>query len=150
MLLLDLRWLLFYILIALFAAALLAAWLARRLGAPAPRLGSSWTALERAPFALLVLQEPQRYRYANAQARRWLDLSASDGVLPQAEWVPLLEGDREVLAEGAPGQFKEQVADRVQLVTPPPGTSRRSVWSACPARTIFLIFFTLKSFINIK
>jgi two-component system phosphate regulon sensor histidine kinase PhoR len=101
MLLLNLRWLLFYILLALFAAVFLATWLARKRLAPAPGLGSSWTALERAPFALLVLQEPQRYRYANAQARRWLDLPASDGKLPQAEWAPLLERDRETLAEGA-------------------------------------------------
>jgi ABC-2 type transport system ATP-binding protein len=39
--------------------------------------------------------------------------------------VVLHEGKR--LAEGTPGQFREQVAGRVQLVTPPPGIKPRQI-----------------------
>lgn len=110
MLLFDLRWLLFYLLLALLAAILLAAWLARRRSSPASRLGASWAALEHAPFALLVLQDAQTYRYANARARRWLDLSASSGTLPQADWTPLLERDREIaLSQAAPSSLYHNV-----------------------------------------
>jgi signal transduction histidine kinase len=100
MLFLDLRWLLFYILLGLLAVVLLAAWLVRRQSGSASRPGESWTALERAPFALLVLQGPLTYRYANAQARRWLDLATSGGRLPEAEWVSLLQRDREAMGSG--------------------------------------------------
>jgi signal transduction histidine kinase len=97
----DLRWLLFCTLLALLAAILLTTWLARRRLTPALQLGDDWAALERAPFALLVLQGPLTYRYANAQARRLLDLPAPAGPLPQADWVPLLERDRATTASGA-------------------------------------------------
>jgi ABC-2 type transport system ATP-binding protein len=46
--------------------------------------------------------------------------------------VLLHEG--EVLAEGTPQQFKEQVADRVQLVTPPPGIKPRRIQTRLAGR----------------
>jgi ABC-2 type transport system ATP-binding protein len=46
--------------------------------------------------------------------------------------VLLHEG--EVLAEGTPKQFKEQVADRVQLVTPPPGIKPRRIQTRLAGR----------------
>lgn len=101
MLFFDLSWLLFYLLLILLAAILLAVWLARRGFQAASRLDSDWAVLERAPFALLVLQDSQTYRYANVLARRWLDLPASSGTLPQAEWTPLLEQDRASAASRA-------------------------------------------------
>jgi two-component system phosphate regulon sensor histidine kinase PhoR len=97
----DLRWLLFCTLLALLGAILLATWLARRRLTPALHLGDDWAALERAPFALLVLQGALTCRYANAQARRLLDLPAPGGPLPQADWVPLLERDRATTVSGA-------------------------------------------------
>ena len=110
MFLFDLRWLLFYLLLILLAAILLAVWLARRGFPAASRLDSDWAALERAPFALLVLRDAQTYCYANAQARRWLDLSATSGTLPQADWTPLLERDRASAApETAPSSFYSNV-----------------------------------------
>jgi two-component system phosphate regulon sensor histidine kinase PhoR len=98
MLFFDLRWLLFYLLLALLAAILMTVWWTRRRSVPVAHLGASWAALERAPFALLVLQDAQTYRYANAQARRWLDLAVPSGTLPQADWTSLLERDRTIAA----------------------------------------------------
>ncbi len=39
-----------------------------------------------------------------------------------------------VLAEGTPGQFKEQVAGRVQLITPPPGIKPRQIQTRLAGR----------------
>jgi two-component system phosphate regulon sensor histidine kinase PhoR len=102
-LLIDLRWLLFYMLLAVVIAVLLIAWWGQRRRTLAPGQEESWIALERAPFALLVLKGLQgprglpsahTYHYANAQARHLLDLPSSHGPLPQAEWVSLLQQDR--------------------------------------------------------
>jgi two-component system phosphate regulon sensor histidine kinase PhoR len=103
MLFLDLRWLLFFLLLALLAAIWVTARLARTRLSPAARLDASWAALERAPFALLVLAGSQAYRYANALARLWLDLPTPSGTLPRADWTLLLEQDRATAAsETAP------------------------------------------------
>jgi two-component system phosphate regulon sensor histidine kinase PhoR len=98
LLLIELRWLLFYLLLALIAIVLLAAWLARQPGRrrqPAPATGAALHVLEHAPFGLLVLDGPDTYRYANGYARALLDLPSSAGVLPDVEWAALLQEDRE-------------------------------------------------------
>jgi two-component system phosphate regulon sensor histidine kinase PhoR len=51
--------------------------------------------LEQAPVGLLALGDLRMYRYANLYVRRLLGLSSSAGSLPEAEWVSLLEADRE-------------------------------------------------------
>lgn len=84
---LDLRWLLFGFLLTVVAAVLLAVWLDRR------RRIEDWTALEQAPFGLLLVAGPRICRYANRYARRLLDLPSPAGPLPEAEWLPLLEQD---------------------------------------------------------
>jgi two-component system phosphate regulon sensor histidine kinase PhoR len=99
LLLVELRWLLFYTLLGLVAVVLATAWLARRPRrrreiAPASRDGM-WDVLEHAPFGLLVLDGPDTYRYANAHARYLLELPGPAGTLSDADWVSHLQEDRE-------------------------------------------------------
>jgi two-component system phosphate regulon sensor histidine kinase PhoR len=56
--------------------------------------------LERAPVGLLALGDSRVYRYANPYARRLLGLPSPAGTFPEAEWVSLVEADREA-ARGA-------------------------------------------------
>lgn len=99
MLVLDLRWLLFALLVAAVVAVRLAPWLARRLrrgraflDRPDPdHLGA---ALEHAPFGLLLLDGPAACRYANLQARQLLGLDSAAGPLPPAAWGEALAADR--------------------------------------------------------
>jgi len=97
MLVLDLRWVLFGILVLGFAIAGLVAWLANGL-----RLGR-WRSLpfplearaifERAPFGLLLLDDPGTCRYANPYAQRLLGLATPSGTLPPANWTEALRQD---------------------------------------------------------
>jgi len=103
-LLIDLRWLLFCILLAVAVAVLLIAWFGQRRQTSALGQKESWIALERAPFALLILPGPpgaHTYHYANTQARHLLDLPSSHGPLPQVEWVSLLHKDRRATRQEA-------------------------------------------------
>ena len=97
MLFLDLRWLLFGLLLVLVAAASLAVWLdRRRRKREAVFLDPEGlrAVLERAPFGWLVLDSHCTCRYANPYARRLLGLETSAGTLPEADWVFLLDDDR--------------------------------------------------------
>ncbi len=49
-----------------------------------------------------------------------------------------------VLAEGTPGQFKERVAGRVQLVTPPPGIKPRQIQARLAGR-VHIVDATIRS-----
>lgn len=49
-----------------------------------------------------------------------------------------------VLAEGTPGQFKERVAGRVQLVTPPPGIKPRQIQARLVGR-VHIVDATIRS-----
>jgi two-component system phosphate regulon sensor histidine kinase PhoR len=93
--------------VALICAVLLTAWLSRRRKAASFDHDSAWAALEHAPFGLLLLDSPDCYRYANAQARRLLGLAASAGALPQEDWLPLLRADRAAVrqAVAATGRY---------------------------------------------
>jgi len=100
------------VLLTIVVAVLLIAWLGQRRHISALGQEQSWIALERAPFALLVPQGMQgppgghTYHYANSQARHLLNLSSSQGLLPQAEWVSLLQQDRRATRqEAASGRY---------------------------------------------
>jgi len=98
MLFIELRWLLFGFLLAVVVVALLAVWLDRRLcrrQEVRPLVpGEVAAVLERAPFGLLALEGNHACRYANPYARRLLELEASAGQLPVAEWTYRLAQDR--------------------------------------------------------
>ena len=102
MLFLNLRWLLFGLLLVVIAVASLAVWLDRRKrGAMSLNPERMLAVLERAPFGWLVLGDPYTYRYANAYARRLLGLASSAGPLPEETWAHLLEDDRAVARQDA-------------------------------------------------
>lgn len=112
MLFLDLRWVIFGLLLAVSAIVLLTARLARwrrkdRRASPLTPEGVH-TVLERASFGWLMLDGPRSYRYANPYARRLLALPAPDGPLPEAAWVPLMEEDRGAARQeiGAMGHYR--------------------------------------------
>ena len=97
MLFLNLRWLLFGLLLAVVAVAWLAVWLdRRRRKREAVFLDPKGlrAVLERAPFGWLVLDGHCTCRYANPYARHLLGLETSAGPLPEADWVFLLDDDR--------------------------------------------------------
>lgn len=109
MLVFDLRWLLFALLVALMAAVGVGNWLYRRLQYRADPFAGlpGWAAivaeLDQAPFGLLVVEEARVCRYANPYARRLLGLPAS-GLLPDVPWLVQIREDRAaVRREGASG-----------------------------------------------
>jgi two-component system phosphate regulon sensor histidine kinase PhoR len=97
MLVLDLRWILFGILVLGLAVASLVAWLARgsrpgrRTALPFPT--EARAVFERAPFGLVFLGDPETCRYANPYAQRLFGLAASSGPLPPAAWMDALRQD---------------------------------------------------------
>jgi signal transduction histidine kinase len=98
MLILDLKYLLFIFLLILIILLSLVTWLDRRfrrqqLGVPSK--DTLLPILEQAPFGYLALAGPQ-IRYANACVRQLLGL-ASSGTLPEADWVGVLDEDRQAI-----------------------------------------------------
>jgi two-component system phosphate regulon sensor histidine kinase PhoR len=97
MLVLDLRWVLFGVLIVGLASVGLAAWLVLELRprrwTSLPLPAEARAVLGRAPFGLLLLDDPGTCRYANPYAQRLLGLSAPSGPLPVASWSDTLRGD---------------------------------------------------------
>ncbi len=83
MLVLQLRWLLLGLFLTVVAAVFLALWLdrrrVRRRAAETFADAALHTVLEHAPFGWMVLESAERYVYANAYARRLLELEASAG-----------------------------------------------------------------------
>jgi signal transduction histidine kinase len=71
--------------------------------------------LEQAPVGLLALGEPRTYRYANPYAQRLLGLPSPAGSFPDAEWVSLLEVDRDA------AQGEGDTAGRYRTVSLPSG-----------------------------
>ncbi len=101
MLILDLKPLLFALLVLLIAAAGAGAWLARR-----RRSGSVWlNALEGAPCGLVLL-EGATLGYSNGYARRLLHLPDGITALPAADWTPLLDEDRAAARRDAGGHYR--------------------------------------------
>lgn len=99
MLLLDLQWLLFSFLLILVIAVTVAVWLDRWLqrrettGA-LPGVGELPSALERAPFGVLVLEGLRICRYVNPYARHLLKLAPPPCRLPEEPWFQILNEDR--------------------------------------------------------
>lgn len=99
MLVVDLRWLLFGLLLLLVVAVASAVWLDRwrsrrqqtRVLFSAGGLRPVW---EVAPLGLLILDDIGACRYANPYARRLLGLETASARLPDAGWGHLLEIDR--------------------------------------------------------
>ena len=117
MLLIDLQWLIFGILLLLVAAVSVAVWLARR-----RRRKGSWESLpgteevrpvlERAPFGALVLEDVRTCCYANSYACRLLGLASPPCQLPETAWVHLLNEDRVAarLEAGTEGRYRSSVS----------------------------------------
>jgi two-component system, OmpR family, phosphate regulon sensor histidine kinase PhoR len=126
----DLRWLLSIFFILTGAIAALVVWLdrrrRRRQGAALFDPRGAGPVLERAPFGWLVLDGATSYRYANPYARRLLDLSASAGTLPEADWVTALQKDRSA------GRGTEAALGRHRSVPLPSGKVAR--WWVTPWR----------------
>jgi PAS domain-containing protein len=105
MLVLDLRWVLFGILILGFAITGLIAWLlshfdlAQRTLLPFP--AEAQAILARAPFGLVLLDGPGAYRYANPYAQRLLGLRALSGALPHSHWTEALGQDCVAAQDGS-------------------------------------------------
>ncbi|MDA8187666.1 MAG: ATP-binding protein, partial [Dehalococcoidales bacterium] len=101
MFILDLKPLLFGVLLITIAALFVALWVDRRLRRRptghilAPRLGELDPVLEHVPFGLLLLEGPRIFRYANPFARRLLGIPITlECHLPEAAWARLLDADR--------------------------------------------------------
>lgn len=94
MLLLDVRWVLSGLLLLLLAAALVPLWLEGRLAArrAASAAAPPLARFDHAPLGLLLLRD-SNIRYANAYARRLLDLAARATALPEADWASALRED---------------------------------------------------------
>ncbi len=99
MFVLDLRWLIFGFLLLFSVATPLAIWLDRWLRW---RRAEGWAAWDQAPFGLLVLDGPRTVCYANPYACRLLDIASPAGPLPEADWRPLLEQDRQAMRVPGP------------------------------------------------
>lgn len=98
MLLLDLKWLLFGLLVVLLAAILASLsfdrwWRRRRQGAFLDAGGLD-SILARAPLGILVLEDLHSCQYANPFARRLLRLESPSLRLPDADWVRAMDEDR--------------------------------------------------------
>jgi two-component system phosphate regulon sensor histidine kinase PhoR len=104
MLILELRYLLLGLLLVTVGTVLLALRLdRRRAGRQAAETftdAALHTVLEHAPFGWLVLESGDRYVYANAYARRLLDLAPSSGPIPAVEWGFCLDDDRADVRRG--------------------------------------------------
>ncbi|MBI2954946.1 MAG: hypothetical protein HYY30_11570 [Chloroflexi bacterium] len=101
MFVLDLKSLVFGILLILIAAPFAAIWVDRRLRNKtsghmlAPSLGELDPLLEHVPFGLLLLEGPRTFHYANPFARRLLGISTTaEHHLPDVAWARLLDADR--------------------------------------------------------
>jgi two-component system phosphate regulon sensor histidine kinase PhoR len=97
MLVLDLRWALFGVLVLALALAGGLAWLldrrARRERASWPVPAQARPIFERAPFGLVLLERPETYHYANPYAQRLLGLTDPRGTLPSISWAEALAQD---------------------------------------------------------
>ena len=104
MLVLQLRWLLFRLFLALIATVLLALWLdrrrLRRRAAETFADAALHAVFEYAPFGWMVLEGAERYVYANEYACRLLELEAPSGPVPAVEWGFLLDDDRADVRRG--------------------------------------------------
>lgn len=99
MLVVDLRWLLFGLLLLLIVVVAAALWLdrwrsRRQQRGALPGLEGLRPVWEVAPLGLLILDDTGACRYANPYARRLLGLEAASGRLPDAGWGHLLDMDR--------------------------------------------------------
>jgi two-component system phosphate regulon sensor histidine kinase PhoR len=97
MLVLNLRWVLFWVLVCVLAIAGGMAWLlerrARSQRTPWPFPEQARPIFEQAPFGLVLLDRPGAYHYANPHAQRLLGLASQPGALPSAPWTEALEQD---------------------------------------------------------
>ncbi|MDH7475683.1 MAG: ATP-binding protein [Anaerolineae bacterium] len=118
MLVLDLRWLIFGLLLVLMVTAAVVVWLDRRRRRRTPlSMGEMLPVLERAPFGWLVLDKDLICHYANPYARRLLGLSSPSGPLPDEEWVYLLDDDRATAQGGdTAGRYRNVSLPSKQVV----------------------------------
>ncbi|MFN8494978.1 MAG: ATP-binding protein [Caldilineaceae bacterium] len=96
MLIFDLRWFLFSLLVILSTVTVITVYTTRwhlRRKQPAILLRMLRPFFEDAPLGILVLAGGQRYEYANPYARRLFKLSNGPGKLPAAVWTLDLQAD---------------------------------------------------------
>ncbi len=150
MLIFDLRWVLFGILLIVVAALSMTLWLDRRLRRPQPApaaligLEVIGQVLDQAPFGALLLEGARTCHYANPYARRLLDLAAPPSSLPEAAWVHLLDADRAAVRQekGATGRYRSvplpvNRPDRLPLSDAPNQFVR---WWVAPLRGADFVF----------
>ena len=121
MLVIDLQWFVFGLLLIVVAALAAGPWVRRQLRhltarGTEPGWAGIGPGLEHAPCGLLVLRGGRACHYANPYARRLLGLSGSRCQLPDAPWVHLLDADRAAM-RGEPG------ASRYRHVALPAGVA---------------------------
>lgn len=91
---LDLRWTLYIILLTgLAITGLFLGWATRRRPKPCTRSDDIASALERAPFGMLITDGHSRYLHANGHAMRLLGLEGDAGLLPSTAWTNALRQD---------------------------------------------------------
>ncbi len=148
MIILDLKTLLFIVLLGLLAwGALVGRWFRRRRsispspGGDAPLM----KVLEDAPFGVLIL-EGDIVRYANPYGRQVLRLAEGPGLLPDTDWAPLLEDDRAAVrprgrglrAEDMDEDSERRAVGRYRTVTFASGRTAR--WWVVPWDTCDFVF----------
>jgi len=132
MLYLDLRWLIFGLLVVLCGFTALVVWLVqRRKGLSLPS-EDEWALLDHAPLGLLAMSDDDSIQYANAPARALLELETSTGSLPAEEWIPLLNGDRQA------ARRQSATIGRYDNVPLPSGQSVR--WWVTPWHDLDVVF----------
>lgn len=136
MVVLDLKTVLFLLVLGLLSTAGLAAWLAHRSAsrrAPALEITDHPALLPAAPFGLLILEGSRLVR-ANAEAQRLLRLPPIPAALPDTEWTPLL------LEDCALARADVASAGRYRTVTFASGQTVRWWTTAWGGRDVAFVF----------
>lgn len=148
MLVFELRWLLFGLLLFLVITVAARGSIDRRLHRQGsrrrrlPGLLAVLPDLEQAPCGVLLLDGPRTYRSANAVARRLLGLAQSAGALPDAGWVHLLDADRGAVRETdtARGRYRTVSLAPDHPDQAQPEQSGRAMWWVTPLAGGDLVF----------
>ena len=132
MLYLELRWLVFGLLVAICGIAALIVWLAQRRTRLSLPPEDEWALLDHAPLGLLAVDDDNTIRYANTPARALLEWAEPVQDLPAEEWIALLNGDRQA------ARRQNTTVGRYDNIPLPSGQSVR--WWVTPWHDLDVIF----------